>query len=281
MYKVIYDGPDDHLQGIISCFDEENGFHTLFKDKYGPIVDNDFDYSGDEPPFAPYLKPDYYTNKDKRLTMPIIRSGQHIMLNGPAKASIRATPSFCFDFYLFGVIYKTIGIKYCDFDPESFSAPLREVIVSDKGNRYLTILYALFERAAEACVKVKLCNFNSNSDIHLFGVIAAGTSAIKHPAYSSLLYFKDYANPGEKIQVRPGHDIVIPLSRNFVAVPLESELILEIVLFGDDREKIVVDTVTFPAKKGQAISESKPIKCSKGEIILEVSWRYERKPLDL
>lgn len=138
---------------------------------------------------------------------------------------------------------------------------------------------ALFERAAEACVKIELCNFNSNSDdIHLFGVIRAGTSAIKHPAYTSLLYFKDYADPGEKIQVRPGHDTLIPLSRNFVAVPLESELILEIVLLGDDSEKIVVDTVTFPAKEGQPFSESKPIKCSRGEIIVEVSWRYESKP---
>lgn len=137
---MIYDGPDDHLQGIISCYEQENGFHTLFKDMHGPIVDNDFDYDGGEPPFEPYLKPDYYCNQDKRATVPIIKSGHHIMLTGPANASICATPSICFDFYLFGVIYKTIDINYHDFGPESFSAPLRELIVSDKGNRCLLYL---------------------------------------------------------------------------------------------------------------------------------------------
>ncbi|KAL8148693.1 hypothetical protein AgCh_005885 [Apium graveolens] len=233
VYRVIYDGPDDYLQGIIVSIDEESGGQFLFAEK---DLDRNGEVGGEE--IRKYLNVELYTDAKKRLEMPLIKSEEHIMLNGPTKASICAAPGFSLILYLCGVIY-----GYETFSPEWFSAPLHKEITSRTGNR---------------------------------------TSAIKHTAYSSILFFKNKDEP-EKIKEGPGSgdEIFIPLSRPLVAVPLESELILEINLHTDDNGEILKDRVTFTAKEGEQSSKYGPKKCNKGEVTVEVSWRYKSKLREL
>ncbi|KAL8115358.1 uncharacterized protein LOC141667106 [Apium graveolens] len=270
VYRVIYDGPDDYLQGIIVSIDEESGGQFLFAEK---DLDRNGEVGAEE--IRKYLNVELYTDAKKKLEMPLIKSEEHIMLNGPTKASICAAPGFSLILYLCGVIY-----GYVTFSPEWFSAPLHKEITSRTGNRCLTILYAVFQNAAEAHVKVKLNNVNSA--FGLYGIINARTSAIKHTAYSSILFFKNKDEP-EKIKEGPGSgdEIFIPLSRPLVAVPLESELILEINLHSDDNGEILKDRVTFTAKEGEQSSKYGRKKCNKGEVTVEVSWRYKSKLREL
>lgn len=270
VYRVIYEGPDDYLQGIIVSVDEESGGQFLFAEKG---LDRNGEVGKEE--LCKYLNVKLYTDANKKLEMPLMKSMEHIMLNGPTKASICAVPGFSLILYLFGVIYGHVSFSF-----ERFSVPLLKVITSRTGNRRLTILYAVFENAAQAHVKIKLKN--ANSAFGLYGIINARTSAIKHTAYSSLLFFKDKDDP-EKIKEGPGpgDEIFIPLSRPLVAVPLESKLILEINLHTDDKGEIFKDRVTFTAKEGEQSSSYGPKKCSKGEVTVEVSWRYKSKIMEL
>ncbi|XP_017229727.1 uncharacterized protein LOC108204676 [Daucus carota subsp. sativus] len=106
----------------------------------------------------------------------------------------------------------------------------------------------------------------------------ARTSAIERPAYSSIIFNEEC---GIFIELGSGGDIVIPLLRDIVAVPLGHQLILEINLSGKDNDgkkdsdKMVEDYLVFDAiDDGKS---TKSISGSKGELRVEVSWRSREK----
>lgn len=261
VYRIMYEeGPNDTLRGTIRCTDEENGYQDLF--------------NVDTHDMLRYYKQPNLESK------PLIKSLDHIIPNGPTKASISAKNGFSISFDLFGVIFDEVTIERPR--PDMFSAPLREDILSQDGTRYLSIFYAIFENAAEAHVNVTFTNKSEPFYIH--GVVAARTSAIDKRAYSSLIFLKGH---DEKIKVDNGDDVVIPISRHIVAVPLRSKLILEFSLNVSDNDrtvkdcndKMVEEIVTFDAGK----DDFKSIECSNGEFKVDVKWisiRKSRKPED-
>lgn len=260
VYRIMYEeGPDDTLRGTIRCEDEENGYQDLFS------VDGDV--------MLPYYEQSNLRRK------PLIKSLDHIIPNGPTKASISAKNGFSISFDLFGVIIEEVTIEY-PRRPDMLSAPLREDLLSQDGTRYLSVFYAIFEDAAEAHVNV---TFTGKSDpFYLYGVVAARTSAIDKRAYSSIIFLKGH---GEKIKVDKGDDIVIPFSRHIVAVPLNSKLILEFSLSVSDNDKtledgsdqMVEEIVTFDAKRDGPEPDSSLITCSKGVFKVDVKWTSTRK----
>ncbi|MCH97580.1 hypothetical protein A2U01_0018575, partial [Trifolium medium] len=133
--------------------------------------------------------------------------------------------------------------------------------------------YAFFENAVEARIKVKFSNIKS--DFGLYGVIAARTSVIVDPAFSSILFFRD---KDEKLQLEVGKDLDITLLRSIVGVPLGSKLILQFGLCTDDNEKIQVtlpiDVVNVQHKGTHDAAAS----CDKCSINVEIEWRCEREP---
>lgn len=284
VYRVIYEkGPDDMLRGTIVCKDEANGYQDLFNDK-GLDVDTTFENST----FEGHKDDDnntlegYNDDDDRQLNLrskPVIRSLDHIIPNGPTKASICAKNGFSVNIDLFGVIFEEVAIEYPRGRHDMLSTPLTEDLLSEDGTRYLTLFYAIFENAVEAHVSVTLTNYSD--PFYLYGVIAARTSAIDVRAYSSLIFLKGH---GEKIKVGSGHDIVIPFSRHIVAVPLKSQLILEFSLNASDNvkgvedgnDKMVERIVTFDAKSDGTHDYS--IRFSKGVVEVKVRWTSVRKP---
>lgn len=267
MYRITYEGPDDKLRGLILCKDEENGFQYLYK--YENMEDVDVDNI-----MLKYNTFESYKDADKQLKLiddPLFKDSDHIIPNTRIQSSIRAKNGFLLKFYMFGVVYQDVSIEFPD-RPWDFSAPLRTTILSNDGFRYLTVFYAIFKNAVEARVKVML---NNNSvSFGLYGLLSARTNVIEYPAYSSLIFCK---HPFEKIQIGQGDNVIIPLSRDIVAVPLGHQLILEFSLHeeDEDNDKMVEDLLIFGARKDGTSTRS--IRCNKGELKVEVTWRSTRE----
>lgn len=270
VYRVTYKGPIDKLRGIIVCKDEVNGYQYLFKDD--DMVDEDISST-----MLKYHTFEGYKDVDKQLDLtskPVLTSLDHILPNAHIESSIRAKDGFSISLYLFGVVHKTSTLKYPHFRPDKLSIPRFKYIRSEDGSRHLMVFYAIFGNAVEAHVKVTLTNISNQ--FKLYGVVAARTSAIEDPAYSSIIFCK---SPGEKIQMGNGDDIIIPLSRDIIAVPLGHKLILQFGLNGcdndemveEDSDKIVEKIVKFEARKEG--TSTYDVSCSKGVLKVEVSWR--------
>lgn len=271
VYRVIYNGPVEHLRGAILTSDVDTGFQLLFKDK--ELLKFSTRETG-----MNYLREIDYIEADKKLdvsSFPLIEDKGHIILNGPIEASIGVSCGFCISFYLFGDIHDTIAIPSPRGNPDVVAVPLRRLSESEDGNKVLTVLYAFFENAVEAHVNVKITNVKSDFD--LYGIITARTSAITSPAYSSILFFKD---EDEKLPVKCGDDeIDIELSRRIVGVPLGSQLILQFRLYSDDNYEMVRESVPIDVQNiVQGSTFSHPMSCGKCGIILEIKWRCERGP---
>lgn len=271
MYTVIYNGPTDKLRGVLVCADEENGFQYLFKD-IGPNKNNIIST------VLNYNTLEAYKEADKQLDLSskqVISTGGHIMLNGPTNSSIFTRYGFSIKIHLFGVMNGFMAFNFSHLLPEMHSCPLRKAFVSQDGSRSLTFLYAMFENAMEAHVKVKVAEVNSAFNLH--GVIVARTSKIQDLAYSRILFFREQ---GDKMKVRLGEEKNIPLYRPYVAVPVESDLIVGFNLFSDDNVNMIEDTLTFDATRDRTSSkpESRLITCHNCVIKVEVSWRSKRKP---
>lgn len=272
MYRVIYNGDVDHLRGAILTSDVDTGFQLLFKDKgLAAMTTRQIGMR--------YLRYSNYMKENEELDVssyPTIEDQGHIMLNGPIQASIGVECGFCISFYLFGNIHRTIATPCPLGKPDVVSVPLERTIESEDGNQAITMLYAFFENAVEAHVKVKFTDVKS--DFNLYGVIASRTSAIADPAFSSILFFKD---EDEKMQVKGGQgDIDIPLLRSIVGVPLGSKLILQFGLFSDDNEKIVQDRKLIDVENivhGSTTRYPIPISCGKCGIKVEIEWRCQRE----
>lgn len=271
VYRIIYHGPTDHLRGTVISSDMETGFQFLFNDGHLD-VSNPLDIFRKYPFIAHYKEADKQSDVSSK---PIIESNRLILLNGPTEASIGVESGFGIHFYLFGAVHEVLSTDQClTDDPEIISFPLVKDIMSEDGTRYLTVLYAIFENAVEAHLQVKITNVQSA--FNLFGVVAARTSAIKRPAYSSILFFKESC---EKIEVERGDERVIPLSRPFVGVPLGSMLILQFGLSSDDDDSRVEETLSIDVNKEASISSKyvHSIPCRKYEIKVEIVWRRQRK----
>ncbi|XP_074334577.1 uncharacterized protein LOC141672000 [Apium graveolens] len=289
VYRVVYEkGPDDKLRGTIVCKDKTNGCHDLFNGKAldddTTFEDNTFEGNkddentsegyNDDMPLSLISKP----NLRSMRRVPLIRSLDHIIPNGPSKASICAKNGFSVNINLFGVIFEEVTIEYPRHD--MLSTPLTEDLLSEDGTRYLTLFYAIFENAVEAHVSVTLTNYSD--PFYLYGVIAARTSAIDDRAYSSLIFLKGH---GEKMKVGTGHDIPIPFSRHIVAVPLKSQLILEFSLNAsnnvkeiEDGDKMVQRIVIFDAKRDGRNDYLIDFVEKTGEVKVKVEWKSVRKP---
>ncbi|MCI60295.1 hypothetical protein A2U01_0081550, partial [Trifolium medium] len=85
----------------------------------------------------------------------------------------------------------------------------------------------------EAHLEIELLT-NDESAVNVHGVVAASTSTILDPTFSSMVFLK---KPSFGINV--GHKEKIPLSRSVVAVPYESVLYIEFHLVDDDEKDVV------------------------------------------
>lgn len=267
MYNITYFGPEDNLRGVIMTLDDENLGQFLFNDMGHLSNDNPTDVSLD------YRCPEYFQKADQQLdasSMPLIKSGDLIKLSGPAQASIDSSYGFDLEWYLFGVLREQNITFHKDEYKEPLYVPLKKVVYGDGRRRRLMIRYAVFDYAIEARVKVNLTKVNSVFDFA--GTISARTSAITDPDYTSILFSKGCE---KKLRLEPEEEMFLQLSRQFVVVPLGSQLILQFALHVDDYKES--KTVTFVAKKGVKTT-TQEIVYSKGVIQVKVSWRSKRHP---
>lgn len=285
VYRVVYKGPLNKLRGIIVSKDEENGYQYLLKDEYleQEDINNTMLKYGTFKTYKDAHKNcgQFYEESHPlgQQGMPIIKYKDHILPNSHIESSIRAKDSFSVSLYLFGTVYENVVFEYPYGHPEKLSTPLSKLIVSEDGLIYLKVLYAIFNHAVEAFVKVTLTSNSHPFGLH--GVISARTSAIEHPAYSSLIFYAEREN--RKI-VDNGKNIIIPLSRDVVAVPLGQQLILEFGLrkidYGEEYNekgnyKMVENYLVFNALEDGKSTDC--IYCSKGELKVEVTWMSRRK----
>lgn len=306
MYRVTYKGPEDTLDGIIVSKDEDNGYQYLLKDenKEDGDINNTMAMYDTVKAYDPIMKKPLISSSIQEIPSIIpfhqqvpfnkqeLSPFDHIIPNAAIKSSIRAKHGFSILFYLLrGNVNETIHFKYPSKRSE-LCAPQREYILSRDGFRYLQVFYAIFDNAVEARVKVTLNNKSGPFD--LYGFIAARTSAITYPAYSSLIFCRR-PELGIKVRLRKGRDRVIPLSRDVVAVPLGHQLILDFSLIDcknekwlnckrvkADDERIVEKTLTFDAIKQGTSTDY--IRCSRGTFKVVVSWcihkKAPRKPIE-
>lgn len=267
MYRIRYEGPEDKLRGVILCKDQENGYQCLYKDENMEGVDvNSI--------MLKYNTFESYKDADKQLGLgncSSVRDSDHVIPNTHIKSSIRAKDGFSLKFCMFRDVYQDVDFEFPD-RLSDLSAPLEETVYSHDGFKYLTVFYAIFNNAVEAHVKVTLTKITDPFD--LYGLVAARTSAIEYPAYSSLIFCKQH---GKEIHMCNGDNVIIPLSRSIVAVPLDDQLILEFSLQeeGEENIKMVEDFLIFQARKDGTSTDS--IRCSKGELKVEVTWRSTRE----
>lgn len=268
LYRIVYHGPKDHLRGAILVCDTETGFQFLFKDK-------SLDTFGPKDLFLHFFNVENQVEADTKsnpMSQPFIKSGDHITLSGPSEASIGFLPDFALSYFLFGDIRHSLVVEKPDHS-KHFSVPLQRNFMTHDGTRTLSILYACFEKAVEAHVKVKMANVMSAFD--LCGVIAARTSAIEESAYSSILFFK---GEDEKFQVKPGNgDDELPLSRSIVGVPFGSKLILQFGLRSDGSDIIHYEQIDVTEDETSSKSIRQIHRGNQCVMQAEINWRSKRE----
>lgn len=208
-----------------------------------------------------------YKVEDVDQRKPSLQQIDELLLSGPTKSSISAEESLTIDVDLFGGAFKdSLYIDDCPSDDSlKTGSPLEMKIVSEDGTGEIYVLYAVFDNAIEAQLEVK---FLADDDfpIQVYGCVAASTSKIEAPGYSSMLFLE---RPCGKIEVGPSK--LLPLSRSIVAVPLEFELLVDMHLMTGDEIDIYEDTVSFQAQRtGTSIKVVTGKKC---KIEVKVCWK--------
>lgn len=198
---------------------------------------------------------------------PVIQHLDEVVLTGPRIASISAKGSLTLDVDLFhGVCKNSFHISNCRRDDSlEICSPLERKITLEDGRGDISVFYAIFDNATEAHLEVKLFADNDFTK-EVCGVVAATTSKIKTREYSSLLFVK---KPSDKVKV--GSSKQLPLSRSIVAVPLDSELFLDIHLRTSDEHVIFEDTFKFWAERAGTRKELRNGKNCK--IQVKVTWK--------
>ncbi|XP_074347638.1 uncharacterized protein LOC141686504 [Apium graveolens] len=200
---------------------------------------------------------------DKR--KPSIRHMDEVMLTGPRISSISTENSLTIDVDLFRGAYKdTFYIKdILNDDSVKICYPLQRRIISKDGRGEIVILYAIYDNAIEAQLEIKLLA-DDNFTLEVYGVVAASTTKLDSFEHISMLFLK---KPDDKIKVRRRR--LLPLSRSIVAVPLETELIVDIHLLTGDENHIFEGTVKFKAERGG--TRRQLVEGKKCKILVEVT----------
>ncbi|KAK1400421.1 hypothetical protein POM88_000026 [Heracleum sosnowskyi] len=199
------------------------------------------------------------------MNRPAIQPRDELILRGPDKESISSEGRLKIEVDLFCGDYKSsICYKWFPVDKELHNSPLEKRILSKDGSGEILVLYALFNNAMEAHLEIELLT-SDESAINVHGVVAASSSAILQPGYSSMVFMK---KPSYGMNVR--HKERIPLSRSVVAVPYESTLFLDFHLLDDDENDIVEGFFEFLATPGSETEQR--FKGAKGEIVATVTW---------
>lgn len=212
-----------------------------------------------------YLSHYLYQVESVDMNRPAIQPRDELILTGPHEDSISSEGRLKIEVDLFCGDYKSsICYKWFPVSKELHNCPLEERILSKDGTGEILVLYALFDNAMEAHLEIELLT-TDESAINVHGVVAASTSAILQPAFSSIVFMKE-ASYG----INVGHKEQIPLSRSVIAIPYESTLFLDFNLVDDDENEIVKGFVEFFAKPG--FEKKQRFKGEKGEIVATVTW---------
>ncbi|XP_017220477.1 uncharacterized protein LOC108197382 [Daucus carota subsp. sativus] len=211
---------------------------------------------------------DHYLYKvvDADMTKSSLQQIDELMLNGPEISSISAEDSLKIDVDLFcGAFKDTLYIDDCPSDDSiETDSPLEMKIVSEDGKGEIYLLYAIFDNAVEAHLEVKLF-----ATFEVYGCIAASTSKIEVPGYAHMLFLE---RPYSKTKAGPLNPPNLLLhSKSVVAVPLESELLVDIHLMRGDEIDIHEGTVSFVAKRTGISTEV--VRGAKWKIELEICWK--------
>lgn len=208
----------------------------------------------------------YNVNKSDR-RKPTIRYLDDVVLTGPQIASISAENSFAIDVNLFNGAYKDFfRIEDCPTDDLlKICSPLQRKITSKDGSGEIAILFAIFKNATEAHVGVKLLA-DDDFTTGVYGAVTACTDKMKSHQHSSILFLK---KPNDKIII--GHTKLFPLSRSIVAVPLESEFILDMHLLTGDNDCLFKGSVKFKAERN--ITRKKLVDGKNCKIQVKVTWK--------
>lgn len=206
-----------------------------------------------------------YNVESVDMNRPSVQAGEELILTSPNEDSFSVDGHLVIDIDLFCGEYKgSIIYQHFPANRDLHNFPLEKRIISKDGTGEIIVLYALFNNAMEAHLEIELLT-NDKSAVNMHGIIAACTSKILNPAFSSMVFLK---KPSFGINV--GHKEKIPLSRSVVAVPYESVLYIDFHLVDDDDNDVVEGSVAFDAKPG---SESeKRFRGKKGEIVATVTW---------
>ncbi|KAK1400402.1 hypothetical protein POM88_000014 [Heracleum sosnowskyi] len=212
-----------------------------------------------------YLSQHLYQVESVDMNRPAIQPRDELILTSPHEDSISSRGRLNIEVDLFCGDYKSsICYKWFPSNKGLDNCPLEKRILSKDGTGEILVLYALFNNAMEAHLEIELLT-NDESAINVHGVIAASSSAILQPGYSSMVFMK---KPSYGIKV--GHKEQIPLSRSVVAVPYESTLFLDFHLLDDDENDIVEGFFEFLATPGSETEQR--FKGAKGEIVATVTW---------
>lgn len=160
-----------------------------------------------------YSSQHLYKVESVDMNRPSIRPGDELILTSPNEDSISGERHFEVDIDLFSGDYKSsICYEYFPANKKLHNFPLEKRIISKDGTGEIVVLYALFNNAMEAHIEIELLT-NDESAVNVHGVVAASTSAIPPPAFSSMVFLK---KPGFGINV--GYKEQIPLSRSVIAI---------------------------------------------------------------
>lgn len=203
--------------------------------------------------------------------MPSVEQNDEIVLSGPHLQPLSAKGCLTFHVKLFCDGFEDTFTLYNCPDNTSIEkcAPIETKITSKDGRGEISLLYAVFNNATEAHIEVEFIPMSPDFKPEVFGVVVASTSVIYTLEYSSMLFVKKKSNmtkvAGNKF----------PLSRSLVAVPLGSELYLDMHLKMADGESLVRGTATFQACRDGRFSEDVMGKNCK--FVVKVDWNCKRK----
>lgn len=182
-------------------------------------------------------------------SIPSIKPGDELPLTGPSVGAICCPCGVRIEVDLFDGAYKA---KICmdeweqSYSLDSFNC-IESRLLSEDGEGEIVIVFGLYCNAVEACFDITLFHMDE-SVAEVYGIISAASNQIKNPQISTCLFLGQSSS--QKIVVKSPKLTRVPLSRAFVAVPLDSQLYVDVCLSSDKcmNNKIFCDTLVFEAK---------------------------------
>lgn len=136
-----------------------------------------------------YLYKVNFRKAEKR--KPLMKCCDEFVLSGPNIGSISAKGSITVDIDLFCGAYKESFTFYnCSLSPYTVpSWPIEKKIKSKDGLGEICIMYAIFDNATEANIKIQFFT-DDGYNPEVYGVVTASTSDIEPLEFSSMLFIK-------------------------------------------------------------------------------------------